>query len=612
MPDDSSQLPTSKEAEPRWSLSTIYPSMESAPFQDDKVRLRERVRELERYMDAHGVSPGAEGSATTLEGLIERLEAAYLPLVTLRGFLGAIISVDSFDEAARAELSALTPYTSKLAALGARFQGWLASLDLEPLALASKLIAENEYPLQREQLEGRHLMSQEAEELAALLDDVGGDAWGRLHSSLISRSTIQATLLASGSEGEYGMAQLRTLQANPDEAVRRRAYLAERELLQRNEVAYAAAMNGVKGQAETLAQRRGWGGAFRESLHLHSITPESLAAMHDATEERFPVLRGYLKAKAWQLGKQRLGWYDLWAPLPHASASRHSWRQAKAFIVEQFGTYSLELAAFAQRAFLEEWIDVPPRKGKRNGAYCMPVPARGESRIMLNFGGTQADLFTLAHELGHAYHNDCTFRFGRSILQSQTPMTLAETASIFCETIVLEGVLAGADDRTRLVALEQHLTQATQLILDIHSRYLFEATVLERRRERELSAQEFRQIMDEAQARTYGDGLNPEERHDLMWAHKGHYYSADLSFYNYPYTFGFLFGLGLYAQYKQNPDAFRGRYDELLASTGLADAATLARSFGIDIEDKAFWRASLDVVEERVSAFQALTERVTR
>lgn len=602
---------------PLWSLTSLYPAIDSPAFQADKLLLRERVIGLERYLDAHEVRAGAAsgagaGNATVLEGLLERLEGAHLTMLTLRSYLAASTAVNAFDEAAQAELSALTPYASRMAALGARFQAWVKELDLTEVARHSGLVAENRYPLSREQLAGAHLLGEEAEDLVAELTDTGGDAWARLHNSLISRGTVHGKVLAGGAEGEYGMAELRTLQANADEGVRRRAYLAERDLLQRNELAFAAAMNGVKGQAETLARRRGWGGAFQESLHQNSVTQATLAAMQGACEQRFATLRDYLKAKAWQLGKQQLAWYDLYAPLPHTSSTRYSWNEAKAFVIEQFGTYSLELAAFAQRAFLEGWVDAPPRKGKRNGAFCMPVPARGESRVMVNFGGTLGDVFTLAHELGHAYHNDCTYRYGRSLLQSQTPMTLAETASIFCETIVLEGVLNGADDATRLVALEQHLIQATQLVIDIHSRYLFEATVLERRRERELSVPELKQIMADAQARTYGDALNEAERHDLMWAHKGHYYSADLSFYNYPYTFGFLFGLGLYKVYKQDKDAFIGRYDELLASTGMAGAADLARGFGIDIEDEAFWRSSLDVVEERVLAFQLLTERVTR
>lgn len=602
---------------PHWNLTSIYAGLDAPAFVEDKRRLREGLLDLERFMDDHGVRSPAEGGRVddplpALEGVLQRRERTYLVFTTLRSYLSLRVSVDAFDEATKAEASSLRPYGTRITTLDARFTAWLAALDLAPLVEASELVAAHRYVLTRDQVEGRMQMSEEAEEVAATLDETGGSAWGRLHTDLVSKDTIRAAILEEGgSEGEYGLAELRTLQEHEQEAVRRRAYEAELELLRRNDTAYAAAMNGIKGQVEELARRRGWDSAFDESLFQHGITKASLKAMHDACEERFGTMRDYLRAKAWQLGKPKLAWYDLFAPLPHAGGERFTWERAKAFVVERFDSYTAGMAGFARRAFEEEWLDVPPRKGKRNGAFCMGLHARGESRVMVNFSGSLTDVFTLAHELGHAYHNDCKVRFGRTFLQTFTPMTLAETASIFCETIVLEGVLAQADDATKLAVLEQHCQNATQLVLDIHSRYLFEATVFERRRERELSVEELNAIMLEAQDRTYGDAIAEDARNPYMWAHKPHYYRSTLSFYNYPYTFGFLFGLGLYARYQTDPAAFVERYDELLASTGMDDAASLARRFGIDIEDVAFWRASLDVVERRVTMFQELTERVT-
>ncbi len=562
---------------PHWNLDSIYPGLDSAEFGADKVRLRERVEALKDFMDGHTVRGGGSeppvDALASLEGVLQRREAAYETLLTL-----------------------------------------LASVDLAQLSSESSLVAEHLHLLTREQLEGSRQMGEEAEDLAAHLDDTGGDAWSRLHAELISKGVVHADPLAAGEVSEYGMAQLRTLQAHQQEAVRRRAYLAELELLESNAVSYAAAMNGIKGQVELLARRRGWEGALAESLFNSAISPAALAAMQGAVQESFPVMRRYLKVKARLLGRERLGWYDLFAPLPDSATggerARFTWPEAQSFVIERFGSYSQELADFAQRAFDEGWLDVPPRKGKRNGAFCSSVKARGESRVMLNFGGSLGDVFTLAHELGHAYHNDCMRRFGRTIQQSLTPMTLAETASIFCETIVLEGVLASAADAVKLAVLEQHLQQAGQLLLDIHSRFIFESTVFERRRERELSVRELNDVMLAAQDATYGDALTGSERHPMMWAHKGHYYSSGRSFYNYPYTFGLLFGLGLFARYQAAPDDFRAQYDELLASTGLADAAELAGRFGIDIEDREFWRTSLGVIEQRVATFTALTQSV--
>lgn len=230
---------------------------------------------------------------------------------------------------------------------------------------------------------------------------------------------------------------------------------------------------------------------------------------------------------------------------------------------------------------------------------------------MLNFGGRLSDVFTLAHELGHAYHNDCLYRSDRTTLQMQLPMTLAETASIFCETLVSNGLLDEADEAMELAILEQDLRQTSTLVLDIEARFRFESAVFAERSRRTLAPTEFDELMSGAQGEAYGDALSVDGRHRLAWAEKPHYYFSSRSFYNYPYTFGFLFGRGLYSVYRADPDAFLERYDALLAGTGMADAAALAADFGIDIRDPGFWRSSLAVAEERVARFEALVGRMT-
>lgn len=253
---------------------------------------------------------------------------------------------------------------------------------------------------------------------------------------------------------------------------------------------------------------------------------------------------------------------------------------------------------------------MPPREGKQSGAFCMGVPGRQESRVLLNFGHTLDDVFTIAHELGHAYHKEQYYRAGRTTKQRKTPILLAETASIFCETIIVNAMLAEASDEKKLAILEQDLLGTTQLVVDIHSRFILEHTVFEMRQERELSISELKTIMLDAQAATYGEGLDPDARHPLIWAHEGHYYDSKRSFYNYPYTFGYLFGLGLYKVYQDEPEGFRERYNNLLSSTGLDDAPTLPRRFGIDIEVTDFWRGSLDLVRGRVEQFEALVDSI--
>jgi oligoendopeptidase F len=299
---------------------------------------------------------------------------------------------------------------------------------------------------------------------------------------------------------------------------------------------------------------------------------------------------------------EKLTWYDLFAPVGDGDGA-WDWDAAQTFITEQFGTYSPRLQQFAARAFAEQWIDAEPRAGKRDGAFCINL--RGdESRVFSNFKPSFDGVRTLAHELGHAYHNVNLAQ--RTRLQRQTPMALAETASIFCETIVRQAALREADPAQQFAMIEAALKAASGLVVDISSRFIFEQAVFEQRQARELSVDELNELMLQAQRDTYGDALDHHVLHPYMWAVKPHYYSPGLSFYNYPYMFGLLFGLGLYARYQQEPDTFKTGYDDLLSSTGMHDAATLAQRFGIDIRTPDFWRSSLDVIRADVDRFEQL------
>jgi oligoendopeptidase F len=326
--------------------------------------------------------------------------------------------------------------------------------------------------------------------------------------------------------------------------------------------------------------------------------------MMNSARESFPAFRRYLRAKARLLGEPALPWYDLFAPVGSGPRA-WSFEEAEAFIVEQFGTFSDRMRGLAERAFGERWIDAEPRSGKVGGAFCMALRP-GESRILANFTPVYGGVNTLAHELGHAYHNLALA--DRTPLQRVTPSTLAETASTFCETIAFEAALAKAEPAESLSILELALQDSTQVVVDIASRFLFEQRLCEARRAHELSIDQLNELMLDAQRETYGDGLDGNVLHPYMWAVKGHYYSAGHGFYNFPYLFGLLFGLGLFARYREDPDRFKEGYDELLSSTGMADASTLAGRFGIDLRGPDFWRTSLDVIRAQIDRFVSLAD----
>ena len=595
---------------PRWDLRPIFPGVDSPELDRELEQVTRDIGVLADLFDAREI--GGEGAPSDLrraaevfDKVIDRLNDVLERAWTIRAYLMSVVSADSRDDVAQARLSELRRQQVELSKLETRFAAWLGLLDADSLVDRSAEAREHEYSVRRAQEMAQHLMSRPEEELAAELDPSGGTAWRKLHRDAASQ--IVVALEVDGEARELSMSELRNLAFHADRDVRRAAYEAELRAWETWAVPFAAAINSIKGQVNTITSRRGWASALDEALFTNAIDRQTLDAMLSAVRETLPTLRRYFDVKARRLGLPILAWYDLFAPVGgRESGVDRTWQfeVAREFIVQQFGTYSERLRDFGIRAFDERWIDAEPRPGKSGGAFCVLI-RRDESRILANYTLTYSGVSTLAHELGHGYHN--VTQADLTPLQRRMPMTLAETASTFCETIVQEAALLDASASEQLLILEASLERSTQVTVDILSRFLFESRVFEGRRRRELSVGELCDLMLEAQRETYSDRLDGEALHPYMWAVKPHYY-GEQSFYNFPYTFGLLFGLGLFARYQVDPDVFRAGYDELLASTGRADAATLAAGFDIDLRSPAFWRASLDVIVKDLQRFEALVD----
>jgi pepF/M3 family oligoendopeptidase len=595
---------------PQWDTSTLYPDLADAAYLADARGLGDAIAALGAYLDEHGIrrlddAPGGPVGplAASLAGALERLEALDRRFDLVGSFVYAHVTTNSYDEVAQRELSKLEKLGTKLRPLGVRLQGWIGSLEprLGELMDASALLREHRFFLEDAARKSRHLMPEALEALAAELLVDGASAFGKLQGNVTSQ--LKVPFARDGEEGDVPITVVRNLCSDPDPAVRERAYHAELAGWKTVRTSVAAALNAVKGTAVTLTRRRGYASVLDHALENNRIDGETLDALMGSIREAFPVFRRYLRSKARKLGRDVLPWWDIFAPMG-AVDKRYDWRQARDFIVGQFSRFSPALGAYGARAFDERWIDAEPRDGKRGGAFCMGVAAREQSLILANFDGSFDQVSTLAHELGHGFHNAC--QEGLPILRRGAPSTLAETASIMCETLVAEAALTEADEAERLMILEAQLLGATQVCLDISSRFIFEREVLGRRADSELSADELCAIMRDAQAQTYGDAVDPATYHPYMWLWKPHYYSHGHNFYNFPYAFGHLFGLGLYAVYQDEGDAFVPRYTALLRSTGEDFAAPLAARFGIDLRSAAFWKKSLAVVEGMVERYEAL------
>jgi oligoendopeptidase F len=590
---------------PRWDLSALFPSLDSPEFAEGFDRLLSGIDQLTHLFEeveitATSTTRSGTAPVADFERVLNALNDVSQQLESMGSYLYGCISTDSRNELAQARFSQLQERAVALDKLQTRFTAWVGTLPIEELAERSTLAAEHEFPLRQLHVAARHLMSEEAEALAAELSPSSGAAWAKLHDNLTSQITAKVEL--DGREQTLPMSAIRNLAMEPDRDLRHRAWQAELGAWEAHALPVAAALNGVKGQVLTLAARRNWADPLDESLFWSAIDREVLDVMVEEARAALPEFRRYLQLKAKLLGITDLGWYDLLAPVGGAGRT-WTWPEATAFIEAQFGAYSDRLKGLARRAFVDNWIDAGPRPGKVGGAYCMWLFG-DESRILANYSPGYDGVTTLAHELGHAYHN--LNEAGLTPLQRRTPMILAETASTFCETLVKEAALVDAEPGERIYILEQAAQGACQVVVDILSRFDFEQALFAGRRERELSIGELNRLMLAAQEAAYGDALSKDERHPYMWAVKGHYYSPQLSYYNYPYLFGLLFGLGLYAIYRREPAAFPDRYDALLASTGRASAADLAARFDIDLRDRGFWRSSLAVIRDDIDRLEEL------
>ncbi|MBA2608552.1 MAG: M3 family oligoendopeptidase [Actinobacteria bacterium] len=598
-------MPTSVEL-PHWDLSDLYPSLASREYAAAREAFGAGVVRLEAMFDEHDVRGGdpVEVNESTVEAFEVSLTGTNEILNELRrvnAYISSFVTTDARDDEAQAELSGLQKDTARLSKLRTRLDAFVARFDTGQLVSASTVASDHAFPLERAALRASHQMTEAEEALASDMSLTGASAWYRVYSDITARITVPVDLPDIGTK-ELPMAQVRALAKDENRTTRKHAFEAEIEGWTTWSVPIAAALNSIKGEAATLNTRRGYASALEPALAFNNVEPETLDAMQRAVVASFPDFRRYMDAKAALLGVgDHLAFYDLFAPVATGADGTIDWDGATGSVKDAFAGFSPALAGLATRALDDKWIDAEIREGKGGGAFCMSVDA-DRSVVLLNFDGSFDSVQTLAHELGHAYHN--TQLANRTPYQRMTPMALAETASIFCETVMVEHGLATADDKARLNILEVDLQGSCQVVVDIHSRFLFEQALSERRKDRALSVTELCDLMADAQAQTYGAALSVN--HPYMWAAKPHYYGT--AFYNWPYTFGLLFGIGLYAAYRDDPEKFRSGYDDLLSATGLASAAALAARFDIDVTSEAFWTASLDVVRARIAEFCRLAE----
>lgn len=628
---------------PDWDLGSIYPDINSEKYKSDLAKLTEGIKTLKALND-QAENPDQKNHLNIQNWIADFFKADDIlgPLAnTLAAYSYSIYSVDTTSKSLLDNLNQVESLTDQYQIQLNRFSHTVAKNRgiISEFYVNFPQYRKYEFSINEMLEDDIHTLSPELEGIIAKLQQTGGRAWDRLHEQLISN-------LKDPETGKL-FNELRNDAYSPDARLRKESWQKEIALLKQNEIAFAASLNNLKGETLSLLEERSWNCAIDRALSSSRMKKETLDALIAAIEESLPQWRKYLKAKAEYLknhnatastncGKEKgLAFYDLFAPLdgntasdgntntagqtetgcntatPSATNNRaaseesllsKNWtfEEARDYIIKEFTSFSPVMGDFARNAFDKNWIDARVHPGKVGGAYCQDFYVQKESRVLSNFTGAFSDIITLAHELGHAFHFFCIK--DKDYRNANYPMTLAETASTFAETIVKQDILKTASKEDRIKILELDLQDTCQVLVDILCRFYFERSVFEERQNGELTSEDFCRLMADAQERSYGDGLSAE-RHEYMWAVKSHYYSVDLDFYNFPYAFGQLFAAGLYSRYKKEGKAFVDIYCNLLSDTGSMSCEDLCFKAGFDITKKDFWKSGIDFYINEIEQF---------
>lgn len=588
----------------RWNLDKLYTSFQSKNYKGDLEKLDLLIGNFNKWADDNLNS--LDSPVKKIEEYIEFSKDISSLFAKLASFASLSSAVDARDEDALKYLDILGVKSTELTKPEVQFQNFIKEItNLDELTSKSEILKEHRFHLKQIKLNTQYMLSEKEEILISKMANTGSSSWSKLQNKI--SSTLMVDIHIDGEDKKLPLPIVRNLAYDKNPKKRKLAYEAELESYKKIEESSAAALNGIKGEVITLSELRGFQSPLEETLVQSRMDKETLDAMLTAMKEFLPVFHKYYRKKAELLGyRDGLPFYEIFAPVGEVNMS-FTYKEAIDYIVTNFRTFSDRLADFVQKAYDNHWLDVEPRDGKRGGAFCSNLHPIGESRILSNFDGSFSNMTTLAHELGHAYHG-LNLR-DESILNSRYPMPIAETASIFCETIVVNAALKEAKDAEALSILESSISDAGQVIVDIYSRFLFETELFERRKGHSLSVNEFKEIMIDAQKKAYGEGLNHNVLHPYMWINKSHYYSAGRNFYNFPYAFGLLFSKGLYVEYLNRGKAFVKDYDELLNATGKNNIRDIALKMDIDVHDPEFFRNSLRLIEKDIEKFIELADK---
>lgn len=581
----------------QWNLNSLYTSYDSPEFKQDIQSIQSLIEEMNALTQKLS-SPCTVAQCHEILTLWQKYQLISRKVGTYISLNASTDTTDPTTSGYRDQYAKLTSTDAKPLTL---LKKALAEIDLDSYVKQDTLIKEHAFFIKEIQSKAKYMLSDEVEEVISKMELNASEAWDQLQSYMTSTVEIPFEM------DSLTLSSIRNLAYSPDAEIRRLAYESELAGYDKIKDAVAFSLNSIKGEANTIASMRGYDSVLDMTLFNSRMSKDTLDAMFGAIKKYLPDFHRYLRHKAELFHHQNgLPFYDLFATLPCKESREFSLEEAREYLVKNFDTFSSQVSDIVNRAYQEHWIDFYPRKGKVGGAFCSNLPYLKESRVLTNYDGSLSDVVTLAHELGHAYHGSRIQ--DHSILNTRYTMPVAETASTFNETIIMNAAIQDASSKEeKAMLIESMLQDVTQVICDIYSRFLFESEVVERRKKQFLFSKDLEEIMLNAQKTAYGNGLDHTKLHPFMWVCKSHYYSAGLNFYNFPYAFGCLFAKGLYAQFVKEGPAFVDKYNQLLTATTISSCEEVAQMANIDITKEDFWLSSLEIVKQYIEQFIELT-----
>lgn len=594
-----------------WDLTSYFPSFNGSEMLRFKEELRTDIASL--HDAAHALPALDCKSAAQWEAAFLRHEEIMRRMSHLGSYVGCLASSDARNEEYVQEEAALVRTRADIAKIRIEFLRALKETDDQTFAAftARPALKDAAHYLKRLREEAQRSMSPDKEVLATELGVDGMQAWGRLYDTVSAKLEFEM-IYPDGGRKLLPMSQRRSLLDHPDRRVRKAAFEGGNEGWRKIEDTAAAALNAIAGTRLTLNRHRGVDHFLDIALFQAAITRKTLDAMFEALNAEIEIPRQILRLKTQLLGRAKIAWYDLGAPLELAAEEPLSWDKATSMVGDSFTRAYPALGEFFRRDVIaRNWVDWEPRQGKRPGGFCSSSMVNKESRIFMTYNQSLGDVLTLAHESGHAYHG-ALMRDLRPYARGY-PMTLAETASTFGEQVLMNGILEdpSVSNIQKALILDIEIGHGAIYLLDIPVRYEFEKKFYEERAGGPLTVSRFKELMVETQRRILADILEAEGEDPYFWASKLHFYITGLTFYNFPYTFGYLLSRGLYARFTEQGATFLPKYEEFLRLAGSDTAENVVqRTLGEDIEDPAFWRSAIKSLERPLAELQALAPKV--